>query len=149
LDHSRVELSAAAALNLLAGRLLADPLPVGTRAHHRIIGIGNGNDPGDPRDLLAAQPLGIPLPVPSLMVEFHRPNRVFQAGNRKQFPLHSGFDLRVGLHDFALLRVQRRGLGKNILGHEKLPEIMQKSGTMNPRELVIRQGGLARLDAKE
>src|SRR4051794_10340077 len=62
-----IELCSGAAAQLCDGRRRRQRLPVRAAAQHRVVGVAGADDAGAERDLLAAQPVGMPEPVEALV----------------------------------------------------------------------------------
>src|SRR3954447_10002153 len=90
LHDLRVELRAAAALELAAGDVVGEGLAVGAVGGHRVVGVGDGDDPADHRDVVAHQPLRVTGAVPGLMVTVAAGDDVAHERDRLDDPLPLG-----------------------------------------------------------
>src|SRR5436309_15395927 len=70
-DDLRVELRARATLELLERVARRQRLAVDALARHRVVRVGNEDDACAERNLLAAQPVGVAVAVPALVVMQH------------------------------------------------------------------------------
>ena len=139
-DYARVELRAAAAVELLQGLRGGTPATVRAVGEHRLEGVGDGDDPGLERDLLAPQPEGVAVTVEPFVVSQDRGTQVGEAGTAEQ----TSADLRVVADLGPLVVVERPVLEQDRVGHPDLADVVQHAGEPNALRPVIREAELAR-----
>src|SRR6185503_20726648 len=124
-NDPRVELCAFVALELLERALVTDCLAVDTVRSHRLVRIGDDDDPRADRDLFALQALGVAGAIEVLVVvqndRHERPQRGGRLADRRS--VH-----RVPAHEIAFILIQARRLHEDPILDTDLPDVMEHSG---------------------
>ena len=133
-----VELGACVTAELADRQLVAHRPLVGPVVGHRIVRVGDRDDPGAERDVVAAQPERVAVPgVALVMVEDDR-DSVLQGGGLLEDDLA---DPRM-LDDRSPLRRRESGrLVEDLLGNGDLADVVEQGGDSDPVDLGIGQVG--------
>src|SRR5439155_11605893 len=93
------------------------------------------------RDALAAQPLGVSAPLPTLVVVLHSGDDVLELRDG----LHDRGALdRMALHDLELFLGERRRFAQDAVVDSDLPDIVKQSGKTDAPDVLGREPHLAR-----
>ena len=135
LDEVRIELQPAVPAELLDRGFVGDRVAVWAPGHHRLVGIGDRDDPGTDGDLLPGEAVWIPATVePFVMVEHDR-GRVAQRAGLLEDDLA---DLGMLRDDPPLGVVELARLGQDLLGDGELAEVVEQAGDPDPLDLALR-----------
>ena len=126
LDQLRVELRAAAAAQLRDALLVRERRPVHAARRHGVVGVDQAEQPGDERDLLAGQAVGVAAAVVALVMVAHA-GHVLVVQQRLD---DLGADGRVLLHQRPLLVRERPRLEQHAVGHGDLADVVQVGGLL-------------------
>src|SRR5580704_9531035 len=142
-DYRRVELGARAADELLAGGERGHAGAVGPVGDHRLVGVGDRQDPRLERDLVADGSLRVPPAVDPLVVRTDPIGDVGEAGVLED----ARADLRMA-HDLPPLGlVQGPRLVQNRVGDAELAEVVKDTGGVDALDAALghieRERGLA------
>ena len=107
-------------------------LTVDAFGRHRVVRVGDEDDARAERDLVAAEPVGIAVAVPALVMMEHP----FRDRLDPEALEHPEADLRMALKHQALGLVELARLAEDLLGDRELPEVVQARG--EPRQLDLR-----------
>ena len=121
------------ALDLLGGHRRA----VGPRGAHRVVAVGHGEDPGEERDRLALEPLGVALAVELLVVVEHAGQEV---GDRLQAGEDAVADLDVLVDVLELLGGERPALAQDGVADADLADVVEQAGEVDVAQLVLLAG---------
>ena len=104
--------------------VVGEPAAVDTVRGHRVVRVGDEDDPGAERDVVPADPIRIAGAVPALVVVQH------PVGDRVDAEAleHAEADLRVALEHEPLGLGERAGLAQDLLGDRELAEVVQAAG---------------------
>jgi hypothetical protein len=133
-DHNGIELRAGVRAQFRERILRRPPGAVGAVAAHRVEGIGAEDDPGDDRDVLAGQAVGVARSVVALVARPHH------AGDRGDLR-HRGEDglalEGMAAHDRPLPLVERAGLVDDLGRHGDLADVVElRDGVQVPAVLA-------------
>lgn len=122
LDYPRIKVCSGVLPDVSKRPILCPGRPVRPFGGQRIVGVGDGKDPGGERDLLALQTPWIALPVPFLVVAVRDVQRSSQVPDgREQFVRVVG----MPSHDLPFLIIKRPGLEQNGIRDTHLADVVQ------------------------
>src|SRR5207237_2708134 len=112
-----------AALQLGERLLAAHRLAIGAVRRHRAVRVAGADDPGDERDRVADEPVGIPRAVPALVA---RADEAADVSEQAADALEHALALdRVPVDDLALLRGQPPRLVDDLVRDLDLPDVVE------------------------
>ena len=139
-DAARAELGARG-LAELRERLVERPCgAVDARRQHRVERVGDVDDAGAERDLLAPQPVGVARAVEALVVVADRRDRVAEESEPVD---DAGALVGVALHQRPLLLRQARGLQQDRVRNRELADVVEERRVAEQVELGVREAELA------
>jgi len=130
----RVELGARAVAHLRNRLFSRQRRAIGPRRGHRVEGIGDGENPGARRNLLARSAARVTLPVPALVMEEDVRQR---RPERCEWTDQAGACEGVSAHLHPLLIVERAGLAQNGAVEVELADVVQLAAQTKPREARV------------
>ena len=131
-DHVRVELRAGAASQLGQALAIAQRASIGPLAGHGVVAVHHAHRPGDQRDRLAGQAVGVALSVETFVVVAHpRHELVVEQGAHDL-----GADAGVLAHELPLFGRQRPGLEQHAVGDADLADVVQEGDVAHLLEAI-------------
>ena len=121
-DDGGIELRSGPGLELGQRLLAGHRRPVGPVARHRVERVADGDDARLERDVLAGQPIRIPVAVDSLVGRAHEPRHAAQDRCRCEDVLADG---GMPPHDLPFGLVERAGLLEDPPRHHGLADVVQ------------------------
>ena len=134
LDHLRVELRPGAADDLLDGETMGGGLPVGPFRRDRVVGVGEGHDPGPHGDLPPLQLVGIAGPVVAFVVGPDDPGDLLELDDGTEDVLAPGGML---LDQLELGVGQLAGLIQDALRNGDLAHVVEERGQFEVAQLLL------------
>ena len=111
--------------------------PVWSARDHRLVGVGDGDDPRPDRDLLAGEPVRVAAAVVPLVVVEHDRRRVAQRAGLLEDDLA---DLGVLGDDPPLRLVELARLGEDLVRDRELAQVVEQARRPDPVDLAGRAG---------
>ena len=102
-------------------------------ARHGVVGVDDGHGPGEQRDLLTRETVGIPLAVVALVVVAHGEHQVLGEEGPDDVGAHHG----VFAHLLPLLLVEAARLEEHAVRDADLADVVQVGGLFERREHVL------------
>ena len=137
---SRVELRAGALAEAAHRFRMAEPLAVRAVGRHRVVGVADEDDAGLERDALVAEPVRIATAVPPLVAVADDRADFLETVDRRDDPLS---ELRMRLHDRALLGGEPPGLREDLARDADLADVVQQRTELEPLQLALAEAELA------
>src|SRR5438105_4231319 len=125
---------AGAAEDLRPRGLRASRIAEGARVGDRLVRLGKMEDPRAGMNLLGAEPEGISLPVPPLVVLDDDLAGLLEIGNAGEHPVAQ---LGMALHLFPLLGRERTALAEDGVGNADLAHVVDERRLLDGGEGVL------------
>lgn len=134
-DDFGIELRAGAATNLFTSVAHRQSFAVGAVADHGVERIGDGEDAGAERNLIALEAARVAGAIEELLVGEHDLGSIPKERDANE---HVVADLAMFAHDLLFVVGERSRFAENAIGDSHFADVMEESGTGENGEVVIR-----------